>query len=283
MKFLEDFEIFLRQSIPEVVGFHPHFQTAFWEMLLYGGKRFRPALLLSVVQSYAPDLLENAFRPALALECLHTYSLIHDDLPCMDNASFRRSHPTLHKTYGETTATLVGDGLNTYAFYLLSHSDFKPEILVELIASLSSDGGLNGMIIGQALDCHFENQILPLEKLRTIHIHKTAKLIATSLRMGGIIASLSKTKQQEIYDFGLELGLFFQVRDDIIDCVGSFESAGKNTQNDAGKNSYVNLLGLDGARAELQRLKQELIMRLNAFDEVLKEKLNLLLIKYFEE
>ncbi len=279
--FLEEFEKFLVQHQPQIQGFHPHLQKAFWEMLLNGGKRFRPALLLSVVRAYNPILLHNAFLPALALECLHTYSLIHDDLPSMDDADLRRLHPTLHKSYGEVTAILVGDALNTYAFYLISQARLDCKIKVDLIRALSQDGGISGMVLGQALDCYFEEKTLPIEQLQYIHLHKTAKLIATSLKMGAMIVGLCEQKQQKLYDFGLVLGLFFQVRDDIIDCIATKEEAGKTTQNDGLKNSYVNLLGLEGARKEEERLKQKALEFLQSFEEQLQRSLLDVLKKYF--
>lgn len=280
---LHEFEDFIIERAPSVPGFHPHFEKAFWEMLLCGGKRFRPALLFSVVISHRPDWVKKAFLPALALECLHTYSLIHDDLPCMDNASLRRGHATLHKTYNETTAVLVGDGLNTYAFQLLSQSDLEAQIIVRLVRILSSYGGLNGMIIGQALDCHFENITLELEKLRFIHNHKTAKLIAASLEMGGVIANLQENQLEELRNFGLNLGLYFQIRDDIIDFIQSEVSAGKDTQNDGAKNSYVNLLGLEGARAELARTRDQLVAMQEGFSKTLRDCLEIILRDYFKE
>lgn len=281
--FLKDFEDFLIGHKSEIQGFHPYLEQAFWEMLLNGGKRFRPALLLSVVDAFAPTMLQNAFIPALALECLHTYSLIHDDLPSMDNADLRRSHPTLHKSYDEVTAILVGDALNTYSFYLLSQARLDSQVKIGLIELLSKDGGIGGMVLGQALDCYFENQKLPLEKLQFIHLHKTAKLIAASLKMGSLIANLPSDKAQELYDFGLRIGLFFQIRDDIIDCTVTKEEAGKTTQNDTNKNSYVNLLGLNGAREQLQELREEIFKTLDTFDKRLRKNLLKILERYLKE
>lgn len=278
---LSDFEVFLQKSAPNIPGFHPQFEKAFWEMLIFGGKRFRPALLFAMVDAFKPDAINKAFLPALALECLHTYSLIHDDLPCMDDASLRRGHMTLHKSYDETTAVLVGDGLNTYAFNLLAQAELSPMQIVELVKILSSDGGPFGMIIGQALDCYFENTTLDLDKLKFIHYYKTARLIAASLQMGGVIAGIDDLKI--FREFGLQLGLYFQIRDDIIDCVGSEASAGKSTQNDGIKNSYVNLLGLDGAREELTGLREELVLMQESFPNALRENLSELLEGYFKE
>lgn len=258
----KEFEEFLHKKAPKVESFHPYFEDALWEMVRNGGKRFRPQLLLSVVYAYAPKKIKSAFDVALALEVLHTYSLIHDDLPSMDNAPLRRGCETLHIKYDEVGAILAGDGLNTHAFYLIAHSQLKPKIKVKLIKSLSYNGGIYGMVLGQALDCHFESQILPLEKLKIIHYNKTAKLIACALEMGGIIAKCDKKTRKSLKKIGLELGLFFQIRDDIIDRVQTPKEAGKPTQNDSIKNSYVNLLGLEGAKREANCLKDSILHNL---------------------
>jgi farnesyl diphosphate synthase len=277
---LDRFEDYLLNNLPESNSFHPIFENALHNMLKAGGKRFRPMLILSVVQAINPTLLTNAFKPALAIELLHTYSLIHDDLPAMDNADLRRGHPTLHVTYDEVTAILVGDALNTHAFNLLATSSLSNDVKIELIKVLSSDGGIDGMIIGQAIDCYFENTPIELEKLEFLHIHKTAKLIAGSLKMGAIIANLDEQTIQELYQFGIDIGLLFQIQDDIIDETATEEEAGKTTANDGDKNSFVNLLGLDGAIKSADELALKCEDRLNSFDETLKNGLSELLLKY---
>lgn len=277
--FLE-FEKFLINHKPKIEGFHPYFQKAFWEMVLSGGKRFRPKLLLSVVSSLNPSLVKNAFLPALALESLHTYSLIHDDLPSMDNANLRRGHTTLHKLYDEAGAILVGDGLNTYAFYLLSISRLDNGVKIKLIQELSNSGGIGGMVIGQAMDCYFENEKLDLEKLKIIHLNKTAKLIASSLKMGGTIINLDTKTLQALYDFGLDLGVYFQILDDVIDVTESESQALKTTHNDINKNSYVNLLGLEGAKKSAKELQGKILNNLSEFDERIRDNLNFILKDY---
>ena len=276
----ENFEKFLQNNLIKNPSFHPYFQKATNEMLLAGGKRFRPMLVLKVVESYNPLLIPSAYYPALAVEVLHTYSLIHDDLPAMDNASLRRGHPTLHKTYDEVTAILVGDGLNTYAFELISKAPLSSDTKIELIKVLSENGGLNGMVLGQAIDCYFENKPLNLEELKFLHIHKTAKLIAGSLKMGAIIVNLDTKLQEKLYNFGTELGLLFQIQDDIIDKTQSSEEAGKDTQNDTDKNSFVNLLGLKGAIKEADKLADRLKEEFNSFDIKLQNGLKELIDKY---
>lgn len=279
---ISDFEIFLKNNLPHVESFHPNFNRALGEMLDAGGKRFRPLLLLSVVQNSAPLLLNNAMHIALAVEMLHTYSLIHDDLPAMDDAALRRGHPTLHVNYDEVTAILVGDALNTHAFYMIANAPLSDEIKVRLSLILARDGGISGMIIGQAIDCKFEDTKLSLDELKFLHVNKTAKLIAASLLMGAVIGGLKKEQEKSIYEFGLKLGLLFQVQDDIIDATFSSEEAGKPTGNDGHKNSFVNLLGVDGANEEKRRLIQELDEEVSNLDENLAKTLQKIISDYFK-
>ena len=279
-KLLALFEEYLENNLPISKSFHPVFETALQDMLKAGGKRFRPMLLLSLVNSINPLLLKNALPVALAIEFLHTYSLIHDDLPAMDNADLRRGHPTLHKSFDEVTAILVGDALNTHSFNLLANAPLSSEVKIELIKALSSDGGISGMIIGQAIDCYFENQTLELEKLEFLHIHKTAKLIATSLKMGGIIVGLEDETIQRLYDFGIDIGLLFQIQDDIIDETATTLEAGKTTANDGAKNSFVNLLTLDGARKSADTLALKCEKSLTMFDTNIDFALSSILEKY---
>ena len=279
-KLLRDFETYLIQNLPQSKSFHPFFEVALQDMLHAGGKRFRPMLLLNIVEAINPLLTKNAYAPALALEMLHTYSLIHDDLPSMDNADLRRGHPTLHKSFDEVTAILVGDALNTHAFNLLANSSLSNDVKIELIKILSSDGGIDGMIIGQAIDCYFENTTIELEKLKFLHLHKTGKLIAASLKMGAIIANLDNQTQDILYKFGLDIGLLFQIQDDIIDETQSEEEAGKTTANDEAKNSFVNLLGLEGAIKSADDLAQMCENTLNTLETPLKNGLQELLLDY---
>jgi len=194
------FEAYLRANLPRVESFHPHYNSAISAMLLAGGKRFRPMLLLSVVEAYEPLLFEGALAPALAIEFLHTYSLIHDDLPAMDDAPLRRGFETLHITYDEATAILTGDALNTEAFYHLSKAPLRDDIKIKLIELLARDGGTYGMVLGQSIDLYFENKPLSIEEVKVLHKNKTAKLIATSLMMGAIIVGKEELGSK-VYDF----------------------------------------------------------------------------------
>lgn len=277
---MQRFEAYLEKNLPQVETFHPHYNTALSTMLLAGGKRFRPMLLLSVVEAYEPLLFDGALAPALALELLHTYSLIHDDLPAMDNAPLRRGFETLHITYDEATAILTGDALNTEAFYQIAKAPLRDDVRIKLVELLARDGGTYGMVLGQSIDLHFENTPLTLEQIKTLHKNKTAKLIATSLLMGAVIVDLEKSKQKALYDFGIDLGILFQIQDDIIDETQSDEEAGKTTGNDGAKNSFVNLMGLEKTIEEAENLAKKLEEQFNAFDEVLQEGLKEIVQKY---
>jgi farnesyl diphosphate synthase len=277
---MQRFETYLQNNLPNVETYHPHYNTSLSSMLLAGGKRFRPMLLLSVVKAYEPLLFEGALAPALALEFLHTYSLIHDDLPAMDDAPLRRGFETLHVTYDEATAILAGDALNTEAFYHIAKAPLRDDIKIKLVELLARDGGTYGMVLGQSIDLHFENELLTLEQVKILHTNKTAKLIATSLLMGAVIVRLEKHKQELLYAFGIDLGLLFQIQDDIIDETHSEEEAGKTTGNDGDKNSFVNLIGLEKTIEEAEGLAKDLEERFNHFDEVLQNGLKDIVKKY---
>ncbi|MBC8238006.1 MAG: polyprenyl synthetase family protein [Helicobacteraceae bacterium] len=276
---MKKFEQFLIDNLPVSKSIHPHYEEALQVMLQAGGKRFRPALLLGIVSSYNSLLEEGAMHAAYAIELLHTYSLIHDDLPAMDDSPLRRGHPTLHVLFDEVTAILVGDALNTYAFEVLSNAPFSDNVRVKLIRELATNGGLNGMVLGQAIDCHFENQPLSIEDVKILHTNKTAKLIAASLKMGAIIVG-EEDLGEELYDFGIKLGLLFQIQDDILDVTQTSEEAGKLTGNDEDKNSFVTLIGLEETTKEANTLADELEKELNNFDEKLQNNLSELLTKY---
>jgi len=276
---MQNFEKFLTQHLPTSMSIHPTYEQALQEMLLAGGKRFRPALLLGVVKAYNPLMVPSAYYAAYAIELLHTYSLIHDDLPAMDNSPLRRGKPTLHVSFDEVTAILVGDALNTYSFEVLSDAPFSDEIKVKLVKELAKNGGLNGMVLGQAIDCYFENKPLALEDIKFLHTNKTAKLIAASLKMGALIVGEDKVAE-ELYDFGIKLGLLFQIQDDILDVTQSSEEAGKLTNNDEEKNSFVTILGLKKAMEEANLLADELLAQMEGFDGALAEELTPLLKKY---
>jgi len=277
---MKRFETYLAQNLPHVPSFHPVYEDALGVMLVAGGKRFRPMLLLSIVDAYEPMLYNSALPVALALEMFHTYSLIHDDLPAMDDADLRRGHETLHKRYDEVTAILAGDALNTDAFLRIAQAPLREDVKIKLVTLLAQNGGGEGMVLGQAIDCYFENKPLGIEEIKLLHTNKTAKLIAASLQMGAVIVGLEKKVQDALYEFGIDLGLLFQIQDDIIDETQTEEEAGKTTGNDADKNSFVNLLGLEKTVEEADTLAKDLQRRFETFDTKLQHALQPLITKY---
>lgn len=277
---MQRFETYLQENLPTVSTFHPIYQEALGAMLQAGGKRFRPMLLLSIVEAHEPMLYESALPVALALEMFHTYSLIHDDLPAMDDASLRRGHETLHKRYDEVTAILVGDALNSDAFLHIAKAPLRDDVKMKLVTLLARDGGSGGMVLGQAIDCYFENTPLDIEQVKILHKNKTAKLIAIALQMGGVIVGLERKIQIDLYDFGIDLGLLFQIQDDIIDQTHTQEEAGKPTGNDSDKNSFVTLLGLEQSIKEANALADDLEKQFEAFDTKIQHALAPLMQTY---
>ena len=255
---LAEFKAFLSAHLPSNHSFHPCFDEALSYTLKSGGKHFRAMLVAGVVAAVRPERKEAAFHVALAFETMHSYSLIHDDLPAMDDSDLRRGQPSLHVKFDEVTAILAGDALNTHAFYQIARAPLDADARIKCVEILSRNAGIYGMALGQAVDCYFENQKLGLEELKFLHIHKTARLIAASLQAGCVVAGLDETEAARIYDIGLDLGLAFQIADDIIDATQSAETAGKPTHNDGAKNSFTNLLGVEGA----VQAKNELIVKI---------------------
>lgn len=274
MSFLE----YLESNLPRVESFHPYFNEALAWVLKAGGKHFRAQLVIGTAKAINPSC--DPYAAALAVELLHTYSLIHDDLPAMDNANLRRGVPTLHVKYDEVTAILAGDALNTAAFGVLANSNLPPQIAIKCIQVLSKNGGLDGMIIGQAIDCYFENKKLSLDELEFLHLHKTGALIAASMQIGAIVAGASDEESNDIYKAGLKLGLAFQIHDDIIDATSSSDKAGKPTNNDSSKNSFTNLLGVDKAIEARDELEKQIINQIQNQD--VKELVSNLINKYLK-
>ena len=225
------------------------------ETILYsieaGGKRIRPLLLLELLEGFGLELTPAHFQVAAALEMIHTGSLIHDDLPAMDNDDYRRGRLTSHKKFGEDMAILAGDSLFLDPYGLVVMAELPSQVKVELIAELSLAAGSYGMVAGQVLDMQGEGRKLTMDQLQTIHANKTGKLLAYPFVAAGIIAQTSQSVLGKLRQAGELLGLAFQVRDDILDVTASFEQIGKTPQKDlaAEKSTYPALLGLDGARA----------------------------------
>ena len=224
------------------------------ETILYsveaGGKRIRPLLLLELLEGFGLELTPAHFQVAAALEMIHTGSLIHDDLPAMDNDDYRRGRLTSHKKFGEDMAILAGDSLFLDPYGLVAMVELPSQVKVDLIAELSLAAGSFGMVAGQVLDMQGEGRKLTMDQLQTIHANKTGKLLAYPFVAAGIIAQTGQSVLGKLRQAGELLGLAFQVRDDILDVTASFEQIGKTPQKDmaAEKSTYPALLGLDGAR-----------------------------------
>ena len=224
------------------------------ETILYsveaGGKRIRPLLLLELLEGFGLELTPAHFQVAAALEMIHTGSLIHDDLPAMDNDDYRRGRLTSHKTFGEDMAILAGDSLFLDPYGLVAMVELPSQVKVDLIAELSLAAGSFGMVAGQVLDMQGEGRKLTMDQLQTIHANKTGKLLAYPFVAAGIIAQTGQSVLGKLRQAGELLGFAFQVRDDILDVTASFEQIGKTPQKDlaAEKSTYPALLGLDGAR-----------------------------------
>lgn len=229
------------------------FALSLREAVLYsihaGGKRIRPYLLLEVLDALKVPITLAHAQVAAALEMIHTGSLIHDDLPAMDDDDYRRGRLTNHKKFGEALAILAGDALFLDPYALIAQADLSSQAKVDLISSLSLASGSMGMVAGQVLDMEGEGKHLNLEELQTIHANKTGKLIAFPFQAAGIISGLDARLQEDLKYIGELIGLAFQVRDDVLDVTASFEEIGKTPQKDlqAEKSTYPALLGLDDA------------------------------------
>ncbi len=225
--------------------------------ILAGGKRLRPTLILESATACGGDdaARKIALAASAAMELIHTFSLVHDDLPAMDNDDLRRGRPTNHKVFGEALAILAGDAMVTMAFELLA-TDVPPQLAAPMIRELASGSGPAGMIGGQVLDMDGENTRLSLDQLKRLHRMKTGALLTTSCRLGAIAAAAGagagNSQLDAVTRFGEHLGLAFQIVDDILDETSTPEQMGKATRKDAakGKNTYPALLGLDGSRIE---------------------------------
>ena len=216
-----------------------------------GGKRLRPVLLLASADLFGAGS-DTADAAAVAIECIHTYSLIHDDLPCMDNDDLRRGRPTAHKQFDEATALLAGDALLTHAFWKLADYSNQPAVATGLLAELAAAAGSQQLIGGQMEDLLAEKKsgVTPAE-LRSIHLKKTAAMISAALAMGGIVAQVHTEHVTTLRTVGQHLGLAFQIVDDVLDATADTATLGKTAGKDAkaDKTTYVKLHGLDAARS----------------------------------
>jgi geranylgeranyl diphosphate synthase type II len=244
---------------------------ALWDAIDYSllapGKRLRPALVLEMFGACGgADLLKAALPAAAAIELVHTFSLVHDDLPAMDDDDLRRGRATNHKVYGEAMAILAGDAMLALAFEILVR-DAETTLSPLLVYELAGATGSEGMIGGQVLDIQNENQALSLEDLQNLHAMKTGALLTCACRMGAIAAHASDELLAAATQFGQHVGLAFQIMDDLLDATSTPQQLGKRTRKDAakGKNTYPSLIGIDASRAELERRVNAAVDALAAF------------------
>jgi Geranylgeranyl pyrophosphate synthase len=228
--------------------------------LFAGGKRFRPALLLATGEAFGANA-KTLLRTACAFEMIHTYSLIHDDLPAMDDDELRRGRPTCHVRFGEATAILAGDALQTLAFRVIAEDEnLAPQVCVRVIAELASAAGTpDGMVAGQALDLDAESRAVTCPELERIHRHKTGALICSAARAGAIIAGADAYELEAVTRYAAQLGLLFQITDDLLDVTASIEDLGKTPGKDARsqKATYPALYGLEASKTRAEVVHQE--------------------------
>ena len=232
------------------------------------GKRFRPALVMAAAELFGLPH-QSALRVAAAIELVHTYSLVHDDLPCMDDDDLRRGRPTTHVKFGEATAVLVGDALLPLAFELLVHPEThsRAEVRIELVRGLAVASGAHGMVVGQMLDLAAEHRVLDLDGITRLQELKTGALITFACESPAVLAEASGGERAALRAFARDLGLAFQITDDILDVEGTAAAVGKGVGKDAGagKATFVSLLGVEAARARADRLMEQAAAHLDCF------------------
>ena len=260
----------LEKLVPPSTAFPPSVHEAIRYSLFAGGKRVRPILVIAAAEALGAstaDLLPFAG----ALELIHTYSLIHDDLPAMDDDDFRRGRATCHKVYGETIAILAGDGLLNLAFEVLSDSRrlkaVSAQRLVAIIKEISTASGVYGMVGGQVVDIESEGKEIDFPTLEYIHTHKTGALIRASVRTGALYAKASKKQFSALTHYGELVGLAFQIVDDILDITGSREETGKDEGSDLkkGKQTFPSFYGLDESRRRAVEVSDRAVLALKDF------------------
>ena len=250
----------INQRLKTILNDYPKSKVK--EAMLYslqaGGKRIRPFIVLQVIRAYNQNN-HDYIDIACALEMIHTYSLIHDDLPGMDNDDLRRGKPTCHKQFGEATAILAGDGLLNEAVNIIIKTSLASDLKIALISCLYQASGISGMIYGQELDIENENKKLSIDKLNTIHHYKTGKLLSCAFQLGGLIASPQDVKV--LKEIGYKVGLAFQIQDDILDVISDSKTLGKPVGSDASnhKETYTTLIGVEASQKEVNKLFKEAI------------------------
>lgn len=264
-------EAALTRFLPAEDVYPPVIFRAMRHSVLAGGKRLRPILCMAAAEAIGGDA-ETVLPAACALELIHTYSLIHDDLPAMDNDDFRRGRPTSHKVFGEDIAILAGDALLTEAFHLLSRPDWArslpPERRLAAIHDIAGAAGFRGMVGGQVVDVQSEGKAVDRETLHYIHTRKTGAMIVVSIRAGAVLAGADPEAVRALTAYGERAGLAFQIADDILNVEGDAARMGKRTGSDAarGKITYPALMGLAASKRKTRQLVREAVAALADFD-----------------
>lgn len=259
----------IRQYLSPNSGELESLQSAMYYSASAGGKRIRPAIMLEFGRLCGAATSE-ILPFALALEMIHTYSLIHDDLPCMDDDDMRRGKPSCHIKFGEATALLAGDALLTDAFKIAMTADVADKVrVVSACKKLAECAGSGGMIGGQIIDLKYENQPATLDIIKQIHLLKTSQLLVAAATIGCILGGADNSKVAAAEEFAKKLGLAFQIKDDILDVIGTVDVLGKpiGSDMDANKSTYVSLVGLEQAEKDVITYTKEAIEALNVFGE----------------
>lgn len=247
-------------------------ENNFIEMLKYpleaGGKRLRPILACLTCELFEGDY-KKAIIPAISLELIHTYSLVHDDLPAMDNDNLRRGKPTAHIKFGEANAILIGDGLLTHAFQILSKSKVSDEVLRNLLYEISYAAGYQGMVMGQFIDLYYEKKNIDFETLKILHAKKTGAMIRGAARVGAIASEKKDIEIENITKYGEAIGLAFQIWDDILDVISDNETLGKTVGKDVkeGKLTYVKQFGIEKAKEHAKETVDKAINYLRTYKD----------------
>ncbi|MDD2558229.1 MAG: polyprenyl synthetase family protein [Desulfuromonadaceae bacterium] len=260
----------LQEVLPQIEGPTAQLLKAMRYSVFAGGKRLRPILMLAACEAVGGES-QQALKSACALEMIHTYSLIHDDLPAMDDDNFRRGVPTNHKVFGDAIAILAGDGLLTEAFCLLSQPDqaFGAQTQLQIINIAATASGWNGMVGGQVADMVAEGQDNSIATVDFIHKHKTGALILASLQIGALCGGSNPEQLKHISDFGHSAGLAFQIADDLLDIESSQEQLGKDIGRDQqrGKATYPAVAGVDESHRRAEQLHAQAITQLDSFGD----------------
>lgn len=263
-------EATLDALLPRPEGPEARVAEAMRYAIMAGGKRFRPFLVCESASLFGVHK-GAALRAAAAIECVHTYSLVHDDLPCMDDDDLRRGLPTVHRKFDEATAVLAGDALLTFAFEILADTDTHElaEVRIDLVRRLALASGARGMVGGQMIDLASEGKAVDIGAITRLQQLKTGALIAFSCEAGAVLGRAPRERRHALRAYAHDMGLAFQIADDILDVEGEAASLGKATGKDAeaGKATFVSILGVDRARDQARMLSEQAIQHLDLFDE----------------